>query len=62
MWGSTMDLCCHLFFLHYVVDVVTELAGRGVLIELLYADDLVVMNETVQRLGNKLLKFYMHKM
>ena len=35
-----------------VVDVVTKLTS-----ELLYADDLVMMSETVERLGNKFLKW-----
>ena len=31
-----------------VVDVVTELAKRGLLSELLYADDLVLMSGTIE--------------
>ena len=35
-----------------VVDVVTEFAREGALSELLYADDLVLMNETIEGLRN----------
>ena len=37
-----------------VVDVVTEFAREGALSELLYADDLVLMSETIEGLRNKL--------
>ena len=37
-----------------VVDV-SELAIEGVLSELLYADDLVLMSETIEGLRNKLI-------
>ena len=40
-----------------VVDVVTELARESELNELLYADDLVLMSETIEGLRNKLLKW-----
>ena len=40
-----------------VVDVVTEFAGEGALSELLYADDLVLMSETIQGLRNKFIKW-----
>ena len=53
MWGCTKDLCCHLFSVE--VDVATEFARDGVLRELLYADDLVVISETMEGLRNKLL-------
>ena len=36
-----------------VVDVVTEFAREGALSELLYADDLVLMRETILGLRNK---------
>ena len=39
-----------------VVDVVTEFAREGVLSELLYADELVLMSETIEGLRNKFLK------
>ena len=39
-----------------MVDVVTEFAREGVLSELLYADDLVLMSETIEGLRKKLLK------
>ena len=45
------------FLLALVVDVVTEFAREGVLSKLLYADDLVLMSETIERLRNKLLKW-----
>ena len=35
-----------------VLDVVTELAREGELTELLYADDLVLMKETIEGLRN----------
>ena len=40
-----------------VVDVVTEFAREGALSELLYADDLVLMSETIDGLRNKLIKW-----
>ena len=40
-----------------VVDVVTEFAREGALSELLYADGLVLMNETIKGLRNKFLKW-----
>ena len=44
------------FVFAVVVDVVTELAGVGVLCEL-YGDDLVLMNETIKGLRNKFLNW-----
>ena len=38
-------------------DVVIELARQGVLSELLYADNLIIMSETIERLKNKLRKW-----
>ena len=40
-----------------VVDVVTELAREGVLSELLYADDLVLMSETIDGLRTMFMKW-----
>ena len=40
-----------------VVDVVTEFAREGSLSELLYADDLILMSETIMGLRNKFLKW-----
>ena len=40
-----------------VEDVVTEFDREGVLSELLYADDLVLMSETIMGLWNKVLKW-----
>ena len=45
------------FIFTVVVDVVTELAREGVLSELLYADDLVLMSETIEGLWNKFLEW-----
>ena len=45
------------FLFAAVVDVVTEFAREGVLSELLYADDLVLMSETIKGLRNKFLKW-----
>ena len=45
------------FFFAVVIDVVTEFAREGALGELLYADDLVLMSETIEGLGNKFLEW-----
>ena len=45
------------FFSALVVDAVTELPRGGVLSELLYANDLVLMSETVHGLRNKFIKW-----
>ena len=45
------------FLFAAVVDVVTEFAREGVLSQLLYVDDLVLMSETIDGLRNKLLKW-----
>ena len=52
--GCTKDLCCHFTVM---VNVVIELARDGSLSELLYADDLVLMSETIEGLRNKFLKW-----
>ena len=39
-----------------VVDVITENARRGEVNELLYADDLVIMSETIEDLEEKILE------
>ena len=39
-----------------VLDVVTELARKGVLSEMLYADDVVLMSETIEGIRNEFLK------
>ena len=49
-WGCTKDLCCHLFFLHWWY-MLSLNWPEGVLSELLYADDLVLMSETVKDFG-----------
>ena len=51
--GSVLSL----FVFALVVDIVTEFAGEGALSELLYADDLVLMSETIAGLRNKFLKW-----
>ena len=53
-WGCTKDLYCHHFFA-VVVDVVTEFSRESVLRALLYADDLVLLGETIDQLRNKFL-------
>ena len=45
------------FLFAVVVDVVTEFAREGALSELLYADVLVLMSETIEGLWNKFLKW-----
>ena len=40
-----------------MVDVVTEFAREGALSELLYADDIVMMSETIEGLRDKFLKW-----
>ena len=55
-WRCSKDLCCQLFFA-VVVDVVTDFARDCALSELLYADDLVLMIETISGLRNKFLKW-----
>ena len=47
-------LSCFLFAV--VVDVVTEVAREVALSVLLYADNLVLMSETIEQLRNKFLK------
>ena len=44
------------FLFALVVDIFTEFAKEGVLSELLYADDLVLMSEAIEGLGDKFLK------
>ena len=46
MWRCTKDLCCHIFFAD-VVDVITVFGRQSVLSELLSANDLVLMSETM---------------
>ena len=44
------------FLFAVVADVVTEFARVGALSELLYADDLILMSETIEGLRNKFFK------
>ena len=48
-WGSVLSP----FLLTFVVDVAIELASVGVVGDLLYAGDLVLMSETINCLRNK---------
>ena len=50
-------MCAVTFFSGVVVDVVTELARQSALSELLYADDLVLLSETIEGLRNKFLEW-----
>ena len=45
------------FFFPVVIDVVSEVARDGALSELLFADDLVLMSQTIEGLENKFLKW-----
>ena len=45
------------FLFAVVVDVVTEFATEGALSELLYADDLILMSETIEGHRNKFIKW-----
>ena len=51
--GSVLSL----FLFALVVAHVTEVAREGALCEILYADDLVLMSETVEGLMDKFLKW-----
>ena len=45
------------FLFVFIVDVVTEFAREGALSELVYANDLVLMTETIEGLRNKFIKW-----
>ena len=45
-----------IYFIFYIVDIVAQFVREGVLSELLYVDDLVLMSETIDGLRNKVLK------
>ena len=45
------------FLLAVMVDIVAEFTREGELCELLYADDLVLMSETIEGLRNKFFKW-----
>ena len=53
-WGCTKDLCCHLFLLHWWL--MSKNLAEVALRELLYADDLVLMSETIEGFRNNLIK------
>ena len=54
-WECCKNLCCHIFCA-IVLDVVFELARKGVLGALLHADDLVLVNETTETVRNRLIE------
>ena len=56
-WGCNNGMCCHVFQLAVVVDVVAEFARGSALIELLYADALVMMSEVIECLRKKFIKW-----
>ena len=56
MWGCIKDLCCCLFFQHWRSMLSLNLR-EGMLCELLYADDLVLMSETVEGISDSFLKW-----
>ena len=49
--------CTVIFLLAALVDIFTEFVRDGVLNELLYAGDLVLMSETIEGLRNKFFKW-----
>ena len=49
------DLLFHSFVFTLVVDVATDIPREGALSELLYADDLVLMSETMKGLRDEFL-------
>ena len=49
-------LCCRRFFFAIAVDVISENAREGLMNEILFADDLVSMSESIENLKKKLLK------
>ena len=55
--GCIKDLLLSLFLFSVVVDVDTEFASKAVLSELLYADHLVLMSETIEELRNEFIKW-----
>ena len=48
-WKCTNHQCCHLSYLLFFFYVFMELTRSGVLNETLYADNLVLMNETIDQ-------------
>ena len=55
-WARTKDLYCHLFLLHWWQMLSLNLP-EGALSELLYADDSILMSETIEGFRNKFLKW-----
>ena len=53
----TRDLCCRLLVFAIVVDVVTENVRNGLMSEMLYVDDLVLMSEMMEGLREKFWKW-----
>ena len=56
MWECIKALHCHLSFLQ-LWQVLSLNLPEGALSELLYADDLVLVSETIEGLGNKFIKW-----
>ena len=52
-----MSSCWIVDIFALVVDFVTEFAREGALSEILYADDLVLMSESIKGIRNKFLKW-----
>ena len=55
--GDAPMICAVAFSLAVVVDVDTELTGECVLSELMYADDIDLMSETIEGLRNMFIKW-----
>ena len=53
--GCIKELCHPLFAI--MVYIVTEFARKCTLSELMYADDLILMSETIEELKNKNIKW-----
>ena len=49
----TRDPCCRHWFFAIVLDVVTEDVSNGLMSEMLYTDDLVLMSEMMEALREK---------
>ena len=49
-------LCCRRFSFAIAVDIISENAREGLMNEILFADDLVSMSESIENLKEKLLK------
>ena len=54
-WGCIKNLCCHLLFFQWWQ--MSHKLPEGVQSELLYADDLFMMSETIEGLRYKFVKW-----